>query len=72
MPGQAGAVSNEEGQRMSDETTNETTPEAPAEAPKETRGLFGRKRKKMTMKEQIQEIMPLIYVLIIGGIGYGL
>ena len=57
---------------MSDETTNETTPEAPAEAPKETRGLFGRKRKKMTMKEQIQEIMPLIYVLIIGGIGYGI
>lgn len=55
---------------MSDEIKRDDAPEAPAESAEEKRGLFGRKRKKLTMKEQIREIMPLVYVLIIGGIGY--
>lgn len=57
---------------MSEEPTNDVAVETPAEPVQEKRGLFGRKRKKLTMKEQIREIMPLVYVLIIGGIGYGL
>lgn len=56
---------------MNDEIKDDGAAETP-EAAEEKRGLFGRKRKKLTMKEQIREIMPLIYVLVIGGIGYGL
>lgn len=57
---------------MNEEPKNDEAIEAPVGETPEKRGLFGRKRKKMTMKEQIREIMPLVYVLIIGAIGYGI
>lgn len=57
---------------MTDENTNQEQPEATPEPAEEKRGLFGRKRKKMTMKEQIREIMPLVYVVVLAGLGYGI